>query len=308
MIIRKQPSFHIGLWLCVLLIASASYAKASLIAVVKSRDIAPYNTAIEGFKKALDEEDIKFRLVEYAIAEDRELVKEIRSQSPDLILSIGSKATKIATKIKNIPIVFSMVLDPRGSSFVGLNITGVSLDIPPRSEFQLLKSIISGIKRIGVIYNPKETQSAINNARFAAKRLNLKLVTVRVNSWEEVYGAVRHIAERIDALWMIPDHTIYTPRSTHDILFYTLREGIPVVGLSPSYVKAGALFSLSCDYEDIGRQSGEIATRILRGESPSSIPIVGPQKSVLSLNLIVAERIGIEIPARVIRKAKNVYK
>ena len=80
------------------------------------------------------------------------------------------------------------------------------------------------------------------------------------------------------------------------------------MGLSSSFVTAGALMSLSCDYEDIGKQAAEIADRILKGESVGDIPVAVPRKVSLSLNLRTADRIRLRIPDAVIESANEVIK
>ncbi len=112
---------------------------------------------------------------------------------------------------------------------------------------------------------------------------------------------------KIDALWLIPDLVVCQPTVIGHILRSSLKHKIPVMGVSQSYVKAGALLALSCDYEDIGRQSGEIALRILNGESLVDIPVSVARKTKLYLNLAVAERLRIKIPRDIIKRAEEVF-
>jgi len=279
-----------------------------VIAVIKSGEQGPYNDAFSGFKNTLEKEKIKFRVIEYNIRRADSEIQKIESENPDLIFAIGSKALeKISSRIKNIPVLFSMVLHPEKNGYQGKNITGVSLDIPPVLPFKMLKSLIPEAHEIGVLYNPEKTQDVIDAGDSSAKELDLNLTSVTVNSIDELPGAVSYISKKADVLWMVADQTVYTVQSTYNTLLYTLREGLPVIGISAPYVKAGALFSLSCDYSDIGRQSGEMAIKILQGMNPSSIPIAVPEKTGLFLNLKTAKRLGIKIPQEFIKKAKRIY-
>jgi putative ABC transport system substrate-binding protein len=92
---------------------------------------------------------------------------------------------------------------------------------------------------------------------------------------------------------------VFTPRSVDSILLLTLRDGIPFVGLSPSFVKAGALLSFSCDYADVGAQSAEQALEILGGKSTGDLPIVFPRKVSLYLNLNTARAINLEVSQKI---------
>jgi putative ABC transport system substrate-binding protein len=82
---------------------------------------------------------------------------------------------------------------------------------------------------------------------------------------------------------------------------------MPVIGYSRGMVKAGALFGLICDYEDLGRQAGEIAFRILKGEKPKEIPVEPPREKLLIINQIVADRIGFDTPDEIIEKAYEIF-
>ena len=313
---RKKIIFGIFLWITVPILCFAS--EEPVVAVVKSRDIAPYNIALEGFNKVLKKKRVAVKLISYNLKgereEDQKIIRGIKFINPDLILTLGSFATEIVCQqIRDIPVVFSMVLNPEASGFVksmeasGNNLTGASMDISIRSQFEVLTSVIPNIKKIGIMYNTQENQVIIEKALTVAQKMGLELVAKAVDSEKEVPCVLEDLVTQIDALWSVGDSMIFTAQSTRFILFYTIRNSTPFMGLSPSFVKAGALLALTCDYEDIGRQSGEIALRILAGEKPTNISIAIPRKTLLSLNLRTAEQIGIELPSDIIEKAEEIF-
>ena len=75
------------------------------------------------------------------------------------------------------------------------------------------------------------------------------------------------------------------------------------MGLSPAFVKAGALLALSVDYKDVGVQCGELAAQVLAGQPPPSLPITVPRRVTLYLNLNVAKTISVKIPHRTMEGA-----
>jgi len=163
-------------------------------------------------------------------------------------------------------------------------------------------------KKIGIMYDPSKTKKLVEGYIRESEGSGFEVLTKQVNSIDEVYHAVREFRPQIDCLMIIPDSSVYSTQSTGDVLLFCLRENIPVIGLSSKYVKAGALFSLECNYKELGKKSGELAARILNGDKPSDIPYEHPKKYKLSLNLIVAERIGAVIPKELIEEADDVYK
>jgi putative ABC transport system substrate-binding protein len=124
----------------------------------------------------------------------------------------------------------------------------------------------------------------------------------------DVYNTIRSSIGSFDAIWMIPDTAIFTVETTRDVLLVALRNKIPVIGISPLYVKAGALFSLSCNYTAIGKQGAEIAAQILNNHtSPADVKIADPTVMDLSINTNIAEYLGKRIPDSMLREAANVY-
>lgn len=300
--------------LLVLLLAGySSGANRTIIAVIKSKDIAPYNQAMEGFEEYLKGKGVNPWIVPYDIeGDDRkaaQIIDEVRQKRPDLILTLGTAATEAAAaRINDIPIVFSVVLNPSVNNILRRgNITGVSMDIPFLTQFEVLKSAVPGIKRIGMLYNPAETGYVVDSARAAAERIGITLIAVSVASEKEVPSKLEEISRKIDVLYMIADSSVYTPKSTEFILVYTLKRGIPFIGLSEKYVKAGALLALSWDYNDLGMQAGELGYRIIQGARPDELSVAYPRDVPLILNLRTARNIGIKIPSMIIKKAEKVY-
>lgn len=291
-----------------------------VIAIIKCHDIEPYNAALKGFNKYLRTRGIKALLLNYDMKwseeEGRKITKEVISKKPDLVLTLGTRATQIALRdIKDLPIVFSAVLNPVDSGLAksmkssGNNLTGASMDIPVKTQFEWLKKVVPNVKKIGALYNPDETKAVIDEASKIAETMKLRLIAMPVYSERDVPKATQNLTRKIDALWAVADSTVFSsPQSAKFIILHTLRARIPFIGLSRAFVRAGALLALSCNYEDVGRQSGELAVRILAGEKPSRIPITVPRKISLSLNLRVAEQIGIKIPSYIVDKADEVFK
>ena len=305
-------------WLCSLYLAafitvgplptSSSPADISpggvVIAVVKSKDNVQYENAVQGFIKNLEEKHITADLKIYG-PEDKNIIQGIKSQKPVLILTMGTTATKfVSREITDIPIVFSMILDPRGSSVTSANIVGASVDIPPRLQLETMKTVVPNFKRIGVIYHPPENGTIVRQAKQVANGLGLILNLYPVNSEKEIPG-IEDL--NIDLLWIIPDTVVCKPVILKRILLSCFTNNVAVMGFTHYYARGGALLAVACDYEDIGRQSGEMVVKLLKGEDYASLKITVPRKVKLYLNKITADRLGIKFPDKIIRKASEVF-
>ncbi|MEE8386050.1 MAG: ABC transporter substrate-binding protein [Dehalococcoidia bacterium] len=307
---RGAPGWSRRLLLLViatLIAMPVAHAGASRVTIVTSRDIAPYRLAREGFLEVLEASGVDYRVEEVQIDSSargaKKVVQAIRGTRPDVILTIGSAATRaVGDEIHDIPIIFSLVLEGGGdesSEQFGPNVTGASMHIPLRTQFEKLQEAIPTAQRFGVMYNPDETGDVVDEAARVAQEMGLELIRAPVRNPADVLAELEGLEGRVDLLWSVADSTVFTPQSVRHILLSTLRKKIPFIGLSPSYVRAGALLSLSCDYRDVGRQSGDLALEILGGSAPGQVPVTMPRRVSFYLNLNTASQLEIEISERI---------
>jgi putative ABC transport system substrate-binding protein len=305
-------------WILILLLfRGVASSEEKRVIIVKSSDSPSFQAAAEGVKKEIKRGDINPVFIEYDLSlnppDEQQIVQKVRELNPDLIVTIGSKSTALFSKqIKEIPIVFSAVLNPISSGFAqsmwssGKNLTGASLDIPISVQLEKFKLIVSGLKKVGVIYT-QDSEPVVVEAERVCKEIGIELVPVAISSEKEIPEVMEKLEQNIDGLWAVADTIIFTPQSTQYLLLFTLRNGIPFMGPFTSFVKAGALFTLAWNDKDVGRQSGELALRVLSGEDPQQIPITTPRMIYLILNMRTAEQIDLEIPPHIVSVAKEVY-
>ncbi len=238
----------------------------------------------------------------------------IRTMKPNLLITTGTDATQFAkTNFTDIPIVFSSVMYPVVSGFVetfnrpGGNVTGASLSIPPRTQFEYFKTIIPNLKTIGVLYSAN-TASMIPPAQVVARSCGLELIALRVDSDKDLAARVDSITKVAQGLWSLADPSLFTPQSTKYILINALRRGTPFMGFSRILVESGALFALDFDYKAVGRQAGEIACQILKGAHPANISVTTPDIVWFHYNEKTAQHMAIKMPDSLVAIAKEVYR
>jgi putative ABC transport system substrate-binding protein len=298
---------------------AAAAQRTCTIVVVKSWDLPEYNEALDGFFAELASHDYTCETTSFNLRDQHgdgaAMISAIKTRRPDLILTIGSRATAIISQnFKDIPVVFTMVLYPVASEFVssmdrpGKNVTGAALDVPIEQQLRLLSRIVPDLKRVGVLYDPAETLPVIKEARRVSSGLGLDLLAEQVRSESDVPEALDRLNEQgMDALWSVADGKVFTPPSTRYIIKYVVRRGIPFMGPHNGFVKAGALVALTADYRDSGRQAGEIAVRIFAGSKPTDIAVAVPQDIHMGLNMQVANHIRLRIPPDIVDKASPVF-
>ena len=236
-----------------------STAQAQDIAVLMSVDIKPYIEVLEGYMQSCD-----FELTEYTLSElDSAIVLGgIRKGRPALVFAIGQDALELAKDIKGIPVVFTMVsnpevLLPKGNS----NLAGVSMNVSARRQLSAFLSVMPGLERIGMVYDPRNSRLLFEVAREAAAALHVTLVAREVHGSKKVLGAVNEVMGEIDAFWMVPDRTVVFPEAVESLMLDSFEKNVPVLTFSERYVALGALLSLNIDAGDMGRQACEMSKR-----------------------------------------------
>ena len=302
----------------VLSLCPESFADQKLIAVVKTEDLSTYSRALKGIRQVISQSEVEADVREYVLPQETagkdSVLREIKNNRPDLIVTIGSKATELVSQsIKDIPVVFSAVLNPVVSGFVSTertpegNLTGASLDVPLGIQLEKFKLIVPHLRSVGVLYT-SETEPLIREARSISEDLGIKLVAISIESEKEIPAVLERLRNEVDGIWAVADPVIFTPQSTQFILLFTLRNGLPLMGLTPSFVQAGALFTLAPDYKDVGRQAGEMALEIISGKDPKQVSISVPRLIYLYLNLKTATQINLEVSPDLVQVAKEVFR
>ena len=122
----------------------------------------------------------------------------------------------------------------------------------------------------------------------------------------------REIERAIGAFAGIPNSGLIvtgSPSATiHRSLIITLaaRHRLPAVYYERSFVADGGLISYGPDYLDHCRRAAGYVDRILKGEKPADLPVQGPTKYELVVNLKTAKTLGIEVPAGLLAHSDEV--
>ena len=234
---------------------------------------------------------------------------------PDVILGDGTSATAgLWEATKTIPVVFVQVSDPVGTGLVsslakpGGNVTGFS-----NYEFSMggkwldiIREIRPGVKRVGVLYNAQTAPfgklyvEAINEAGLMAK---VGIEVARVTDTNGIDAFVDSLSPDDEALIVLPD--IFRVTHQKAIITKVAQRRLLTMYPFPYFVNAGGIVAYGVDQRDLFRRSASYVDRILRGESPSALPVQQPVKFRLAVNLRVATAQGISLPATLVARADD---
>ncbi|HLT57322.1 MAG TPA: ABC transporter substrate-binding protein [Limnochordales bacterium] len=247
------------------------------------------------------------------LATAQTIARKFQSDRVDLVLAIATPTAQAAAHlIKDIPILITAVTDPVAAELVesierpGTNVTGTSDLTPVKAQLELLKEIVPNATRVGVLYNAGEVNSVVQVeiARAAAAELGLQLVEATAANSSEVLQAAQSLQGRVDAIYVPTDNTVVS--ALESVLLVAERAKLPLIAGEADSVAKGALASVSIDYYQLGRQTADIAHRVLQGEDPAEIAIEYQSELSVVLNRDAARRMNVDIPASVLEKAVHI--
>jgi putative ABC transport system substrate-binding protein len=167
------------------------------------------------------------------------------------------------------------------------------------------------IQRFGLPWNPSQANSErfTRMARETAKKMGLELLEAAVdntNAVGETTGSL--VARGAEAILALGDLTVALGI---DSVVAEARKGkIPVLSVMPDTVTHGALYASGPNYYAIGKQMGDLLTRVIKGEDTAKIPILYDMPKGVAINLTALHGLKQQwtIPPEVIAKAVTVIR
>lgn len=266
------------------------------------------NAAYDGFKKALEDAGMD---VEYEVqnaqndnSQNTTIANNLVSEGVDLIFANSTpSAQAVASVTKDIPIVFTSVTDAVSAELVqsmekpGGNVTG-TVDTQPDaipSTVAFLKDEL-GSKNVGMVFNAGEANSRaqVDAVKEQMSAVGLNVVEASVSTSAEVKQATESLIGKVDSLYIITDNTVVS--ALESVISVANDNKLPMMVGEFDSVKRGGLGAYGFEYFDIGYEAGQMAVKILNGEStPADLPVQYPQNLRFVLNKDTVDTLGIEV-------------
>ncbi len=245
----------------------------------------------------------------------RAFAKELVDLQPDVILARTTPVTAALLKeTQTIPIVFAVVLDPVGDGLVaslahpGGNVTGFTNGHSSLGSkwLQLLKEIAPRIRRVAFMFDPKMAPGGGAYYRRliedAAPVIGVQVIATAVHDAADIKRAIDAFARSPNGgLIVLPDVTTVNHRRV--TISLAARHRLPAIYPTDYFAKEGGLISYGIEYLDLYRKAAAYVDRILRGAKPSELPVQGPTKFQLVVNLKTARALGVTIPQSILLRA-----
>ncbi|CZR96251.1 MULTISPECIES: ABC transporter substrate-binding protein [unclassified Clostridioides] len=267
----------------------------------------------EGFVKALEDngfKDGKNIEIDYQNAQNdmpttQTIASKFVSDKKDLIFAISTPSAQAAyNATKDIPILITAVTDPVSAGFAdsldnpGKNVSGTSNFTPIEKSMEALDVLVPKAKTIGVIYNTSEVNSKVqvDNLKKYATNKGLKIVEKGISSSSEINQAASSLMGNVDVIYAPTDNLLAS--SMPIVSELATKNKIPIIAAEEGMVKGGALACQGINYEKLGYKTGEMAVKVLKGESKvSDMPITSLDETNLIINEDILKALSIDKPS-----------
>ena len=305
--------------------SKSSGEKSYTIGISQFAEHGSLDNCREGFIAGLKEEGIeegKNLTIEYKnAAADMGTASQIASSfvsdKVDMICGIATPSAQSAYNAamdSDIPVIFTAVTDPVAAELADADgkpvgeVTGTSDKLPVEEQLRMIREVLPDAKTIGIIYTTSEANSvsAIEEYKEKVGDYGFELVEKGITNTSEIALAADDLLTKVDCISNLTDNTVVNSLAT--ILDKANAAKVPVFGSEIEQVKIGCLAAEGLDYVALGKQTGKMAAKVLKGEAAASeINFETITEAGLYLNTKVAADLGITLSDDLVSGAVEVY-
>ena len=256
---------------------------------------------------------VQYKSAQGSSATAAQIARQFIAAKPDVIVAIATPSAQAsAAATKQIPVVFAGITDPVAAKLIknwqptGTNITGVSdyQEIVPQIDF--MKKIVPNVKSVGYIYSPSEINSTVvlKNLQTHLAKQNISLIAVPAQRTADISTAANTLKGKVDLIYTTTDNNVVS--AYESLVKFANENKIPLLASFPDAIERGAVAAYGMSYYDVGRQSGKLVVRILKGEKPGNIAPELGQSLRLVINADAAKKQGVNLSTEIIQSAYKI--
>ncbi|HRK86257.1 ABC transporter substrate-binding protein [Alcaligenes ammonioxydans] len=242
-----------------------------------------------------------------------QIARKFVGDKADVIVAISTpSAQAVVSATKTIPVVYSAVTDPVVAHLVpsmapsGTNVTGVSDALALEAQVDLIKKVVPDAKRVGMVYNPGEANSAVvvKEMKELLPKHGMTLVEATAPRTVDVGAAARSLVGKVDVIYTNTDNNVVS--AYESLVKVGVDAKVPLIASDTDSVARGAIAALGVNYYDLGLQTGQQVIRILKGEKPGDMASETSTKLELYVNPGAAKRQGVSLNEDFVKSATKI--
>lgn len=242
-------------------------------------------------------------------------IADVMAGKYDMICAIATPAAMAAfnaAEDAGIPVIYTAVSDPVSAMLASTdgknpgNITGTSDALPVEAQLKLIRALMPDATKIGILHTTSETNSDATLALYKelAPNYGFEIIDKGISTGADLPMALDALLPQVDCTTNLTDNTVVSYLAV--VLEKSEEYGKPVFGSEIEQVINGCVASEGIEYTELGRQTGRMAARVLRGESAEDIPYETISNSYLYVNPDALAAYGLTVPAELSERAIDV--
>lgn len=223
--------------------------------------------------------------------------EDFDAQQADLIVTVGVKAADRVAAKTTLPMLAAMMPSNTYADLLAKrsrtrSISALYLDQPWGRQVAFLRAAMPERHKIGVLH-AADTRLDIPALHSELARHHATLIVRPLHNADTLFADLEAVLIASEVLLAVPDSAVYNSNNIRNILLTSYRRGIPLVGFSQTYVKAGALCAIFSTPEQLAAQAGAaIVSFANTGKLPDA---QYPVLYTIAVNQEVARTLGIAI-------------
>ena len=208
----------------------------------------------------------------------QQIAAQFAAEKVDMMVGIATPMAQACYNAADgaIPTIFTAVTDPVAAGFVKEDgtaageVTGTSDALPVEAQLKMIRAMLPDATKIGILYTTSEVNSisAIAEYKALAPAYGFEIVESGISTTADIPLALDALLSKVDCLTNLTDNTVVSALAL--VLDKANAAGKPVFGSEIEQVKLGCAAAEGLDYIALGRQTGLMAAKVLKGEAKAS--------------------------------------
>ena len=285
--------------------------KAYTVGVVQLVQHEALDAATKGFTDALKEAlgDKVNVVVKNASGDSNTcgtIVNGFLADNVDLIMANATPALQAAASATStVPILGTSVTDyataleiADWTGTVGGNISGTSDLAPLDQQVAMLQELFPNAKKVGMLFCSSEPNSKyqVDEVTKLLSNAGITCTEFAFTDSNDVSSVTQKACDASDVLFIPTDNTAAS--NTEAIANVVLASNTPVIAGEAGLCKGCGVATLSIDYYELGKITGQMAAKILTGEADvSTMPIQFAPSVTKQANMANCQKLNITLPS-----------
>ena len=302
-----------------------SASKTYNLGIIQFAEHGSLDNCRKGFLKGLESEGIKegknlkitYKNSQADTATDNQIASNYTSKKLDMICAIATPSAQSAynaAKDTDTPVIYTAVTSPKEAVFVDKdgknvgNITGTSDLVLADKQLKLIRQMMPKAKNVGIFYSTNEANSkaGIEAYEKVADKYGFKIITQGITASADMPMAADSLLKKVDCITNLTDNLVVSNMQTY--LQKANKLNIPVFGSEVEQVKLGCVACVGIDFVKLGKQTGKMAAKILKGEEKAKdMKFETFNNGDVIINTAAAKKINMTISKDVQKQAKQTF-